>query len=774
MPRLARIKTELFGRVEEQDILIEGDDLPAWQADAPLDIVGRPVLRVDGRERAGGTATYTHDVLLPGMLTGAILRCPHAHARIRSIDTSRAEGLPGVRAVLSGPNAPKIPWYDGRSFLFDNELRFPGEEVSAVAADTAAIAEEALTLIDVDYEVLPALLDPEDALRPGAPRVHLDGNLVEGAPDLYARGDVAAGFAQADAVVEGTFRTQPVVHHSMETHGSVAAWEGDRLTIWDSTQNIFGVRQQVAKYLGLSVDRVRVLSRFTGGGFGSKNRAGKFTVIAALFARTTGRPVRIVLSRHEESLGTGLRPASVQRLRIGARRDGTLVAIDLWGISNAGAYRDMRTPLYGPARELYRCANVRTEVYTVFTHTGPAAAFRAPGYTEGTFPLESLMDVLADKLNLDPLEFRVRNHADRDQVLNRPYSAKHLLEAYGAGASAIGWKRRNTLPRTGTRRRGLGMASQIWIGVGMPPAYARVRLNVDGTADVLTGTQDIGTAANTALAQIAAEALGFPLDHVTLHLGDTHFPFAPRSAGSRTIASVGPAVRMAADEARRNLLQVAASMLEAAAKDLFIEHGRIRVRGVPERSLAVAEVTRRLTNFTIEGRGFRAPNPEHLTLRTFGVQFAEVEVDTETGEIRVLRIVAVHDIGRIISPVQYVSQVHGGVIQGLGLTLLEDQVIDPETGSVLTAGFDTYALPKMEHIPSIDVLVLDRVDVAANNLGAKGAGEPPIIPTAAAIANAVSHATGARVTALPLTPPRVLAALHAAARPWRDAGAPPV
>ncbi|MBI4279411.1 MAG: xanthine dehydrogenase family protein molybdopterin-binding subunit [Armatimonadetes bacterium] len=770
MPRLVRTKIEFEGRIEERDIVIEGDDIPAWGADASLELVGRPVPRVDGRERAGGTATYTHDVVLPGMLHGAILRCPHAHARIRAIDTSRAESLPGVRAVLSGANAPTIKWYQGRSFLFDSDLRFPGDEVAAVAADSAAVAGEALNLIEVDYEVLPALLDPEEALKPGAIQVFPTGNLIEGGPDLYARGNVEAGFAQADVVVEGTFRTQGVVHHSLETHGSVAAWGGDGLTIWDSTQHIFGVRRQVAQCLGVPLDRVRVISHFMGGGFGSKNRAGKYTVIAALLARATGRPVRVVLSRHEESVATGLRPASVQRLRIGARRDGTLVAIDLWGVSNGGAYRDMRTPLGGPAKELFRCPNVRTEVYTVYTHTGTAAAFRAPGFTEGTFALESLLDALAEKLNVDPLELRVRNHVGHDQVLNRQYTAKHLLECYRAGAAAMGWERRKSLPGTGTRRRGLGMASQIWGGGGGPPAYARVRLNADGTAEVVAGTQDIGTGARTALAQIAAEALGLPLDRVTFHLGDTEYPYAPLSAGSQTIASVGPAVRMAATEARHHLLEVAGTMLEALPEDLTITNGRIHVRGVPERSVAVAEVTGKLNNFTIEGRGFRAPNPDGATIRTFGAQFAEVEVDVETGEVRVLRVVAVHDVGRIINPQQYASQIQGGIIQGLGLALLEDQVVDPETGAVLTLGFDTYALPKMEQIPAIDVLTLDAVDAAANNLGAKGAGEPPIIPTAAAIANAVSHAVGARVTALPLTPPRVLAALGEARSSGRGLG----
>ena len=763
MPRIVRQKVEFEGRIDERDVVIEGDDLPVWPAEQAFTIVGTPVPRVDGRDRVGGRARYTADLQPAGLLHGVTLRSPHAHARITRIGTERALQAPGVRAVLSHTNVPPIKWYAGASWLFDRELRYVGDEVAVVVADDPDDARDALDLVEVEYEVLPHVLDAEAAVRAGAMLVHPGGNIVGGEPERYERGNVAAALAQADATVELTVHTPDQLHHSMETHGSVVEWSGDRLTIWDSTQHIFGVRRQVATSLGIPMDRVRVLSPFMGGGFGSKNQAGKYTVIAALASRELGRPVRIFLSRVEESQAAGKRPRSVQRVRLGARRDGTLVAIDYWGLSNVGAYRAIPSPLSGPPKELYACANVRVEAASVYTHTGPAAAFRAPGYVEATVALECAMEALADRLSIDPLELRARNHAAEDQVQQRPYSSKHLLEAYQIGARSIGWSKRSATPaepvRSGGVRRGMGMASQLWGGAGSAPAYAEVRLNTDGTAEVRIGTQDIGTGAKTALTQIAAEVLHLPIDRVTLVLGDTDFPYSPLSAGSQTIASCGPAVRMAAEEARRHLIETAASVLEAAPTDVRLTDGQLHVAGVPDRKISVSELTTRMGNFTIAGRGFRGANPSDVTIRTWGAQFAEVEVDTETGEVAVLKIAACHDVGRVINPLQYTSQIQGGVIQGLGFGLSEDHVTDPESGAVLDVGFDSYAVPRQSTVPEIDSLAVNIPDPVANNLGVKGAGEPPMIPTAAAIANAVANAIGVRVTDLPVTPMKVLRAL---------------
>jgi xanthine dehydrogenase YagR molybdenum-binding subunit len=765
MPRLVRQKVEFEGRVEEREVVLEGDDIPIWAAEQPLRIVGTPVPRVDGAERASGTAQYTADLYPAGMVFGAVLRSPHAHARIGRLDTSRAERGDGVRLVLSHLNVPKIPWYNGLSAIFDTELRYAGEEVAAVFADTAAAARDALDLVDVDYEVLPHVVDPEAALAPDAPKVHAAGNVLGGAPERYVRGDVGAAFASAAVTVELRAETQDVLHHSMETHGSVCEWAGDRLTIYDSTQHIFGVRRQIAGALRIPLDRVRVVSRFMGGGFGSKNQAAKCTVLAALAARRLGRPAKVMFTRAEESLAAGKRPRSAQQIRLAAGRDGRLTGIDYRGVSGVGAYRAIGTPLGGPAKELYACPNVRAEVWNVFTNTGPSAAFRAPGFVEGMVALDCAMEALADRLGIDPLELRLRNYAETDQVLGRPYSSKFLREAYAIAARAAGWSRRAPTPsapvRSGPPRRGFGMASQIWGGAGSPPAYAEVRLNPDGTVDVRIGTQDIGTGARTALTQIAAEVLTLPVERVTVRLGDTDFPYSPLSAGSQTIASCGPAVRMAADEARRRLIETAASVLEAAPSDVRLDAGALSVAGVPDRTIAVHELTGRMGNFTIAGRGFRGTNPDGVTIRTWGVQIAELDVDPETGEVRVIKITACHDVGRVINPMGYVSQIHGGVIQGLGMALCEDHVTDPESGTVMDLGFDGYAMPRQSMLPEIEALAVGTPDPVANNLGVKGAGEPPIIPTPAAVVNAIANAVGVRVASLPVTPAKIIRALAA-------------
>ena len=766
MAKVIKVQTEFEGRFYEETIVVEGTEVEPWAPEQPLKLVGRPVPRVDGPEKVTGRARFTHDVRLPGMLHGKILRSPHPHARIKRLDTSKAERLPGVRLVLSHQNAPEIPWFRGQTRLFDTTVRYVGDEVACVVADDEETAEEALRLIEVEYEPLPFVVDPERALEPDAPRVHESqpNNLVNGEPEVYERGDVQKGFAEADVVVEGVFRTQTALHNCLETHGSVAHWDGDSLTIWDSTQHVFGVRFQLARALGLPLHKVRVIKRHMGGGFGSKNQAGKYAAMAALAARMTGRPVKIVLDRFEENLATGNRPATIQTLKLGAKRDGTLTAIFHKSILNAGAYAVWAPSASGPTKRLYACPNVRTEDWAVFTNLGPFSAFRAPGYVEGTFALESMMDELAKALGLDPLELRLKNYAEIDPITNKPYTTKGLRQAYERGAQLIGWAERAHTKRArskGPKRVGFGLASQIWGGSGGPPAYALVKLNPDGTATVVTGTQDIGTGTRTALAQIAAEALGFPLDAVEVELGDTQWGvYAPLSAGSMTLATVGPAVRAAAEDAKKQLLDVAAQLLELPKEGLRVEDGHI-VTPKGER-LPVAEVLRPLGNFQIVGKGARGPNPDDKNVNTFGAQFAQVEVDVETGEVRVEKIVAVHESGRVVNPLTIRSQLYGGVIMGLGYALLERRLDDPRRGLPVTPTLETYKVLTVADVPEIVAEMVDLPDPEANPIGAKGVGEPPIIPTAAAIANAVADALGVRVYELPLSPDRVLAALRGA------------
>jgi CO/xanthine dehydrogenase Mo-binding subunit len=752
------------GTDEEELKVVETTGLPAWDANAELTIVGRPHPRVEGIEKVTGRARYSSDIRLSGQLYAGVLRSPHPHARIRRIDTAKAAQVPGVYAVLSAVNAPDISWYEEESKLFDTTLRFIGDEVAAVAAESEEIARDALGLIEVEYEPLPFVVELEAALHPHAPQVHAGGNRVD-APKIYARGDVSAGLREADVVIDQVYSTQTALHNCLEPHGCTAHWQGDQLTLWESTQGIFEVREQVAQKLGLREHHVRVIKQHMGGGFGSKQVAWKQTVIAALLSKQAGRPVQLMLDREAENLAAGNRNATVQHVRLGAKRDGTLTAIlaDIQLV--VGAYRvgGEASDVSGMYQRLYHCPNVRTEQMGVYINAGPCVAFRAPGHVEAAFALEAAMDELAQALQMDPLALRLRNYTEEDQKKGKPLSMPHALRVcYERVATTFGWHTYQRLPATGPKRRGIGIAAHEWGGSGHPPAYAWIKLNGDGTVDVVTGTQDIGTGTRTGLAQVAAETLGIPMEQVTVHLGDTaQGPYAPTSAGSATQASIGPAVFAAAVEAKRQLLEVAAKLLEEEPARLRVRNGVIEVEGEPENKITVAEVTGRLSPHMILGQGARGPNAKDKTIRTFGAQCVEVEVDVETGEVTVLRVVAAHDCGRIINPTMVDSQVIGAVTQGLGFALTEARVVDAKRGLVLNANLEEYKIPTVADIPHIINVPVDLPDLAANPIGVKGIGEPPLIPTAPAIANAVFDAIGVRIRHAPLSRRQMLEACAA-------------
>ncbi|HEY8552899.1 MAG TPA: xanthine dehydrogenase family protein molybdopterin-binding subunit [Thermaerobacter sp.] len=791
MPRLVKTRFEFEGRVQERFVVVEDDPAGPLPDQAALRHVGRPQTRVDAWEKVTGRARYTHDVRLPGMVHAVIVRSPYPHARIRAIRTERALALPGVLAVLTHENCPPIPWGREGDRVLNPVVRYHGDEVAVVAARDLATARAAAAALEVEYEPLPFVVDLEEAMKPDAPPVRPQGNVRWDRAARYSRGDVEAGLRQAAVVVEGTFRTPVQLHNCMETHGSVVDWQPDKVTIYDSTQHIFGVRDRFAQLFGLPVHRVRVVKEHMGGGFGSKNGLHKYTVLAGILSRQLGRPVRCVLDREEENLAAGNRHSTLQRLRLGATADGRLVAIDLEAYAAVGV---MGSPgaIGGPARQLYACPNVRTVEVPVHTNTGPVSAFRAPGYVEGTVALEVLMDELARRLDLDPIELRLRNYTEVDPTTGRPYSSKGLRKAYAMGAAMAGWEAKRRRPpleasghvadgcggvgtgapagpatsvRAGDRRprlRGIGMASQIWGGAGGPPAQAEVRVHPDGTVTVVTASQDIGTGTRTVMAQIAAEELGVPIDRVRVLLGDTDGgPYAPLSAGSMTVPSVGPAVRSAAADAARQVVELAAALLEADPRDLeLVPPGRVQVKGAPDRGVSLAELGKTLGQYVITGRGSRGPNPEEYAIHTFGAQFAEIEVDPATGEVRVLDLWAVHDIGRVVNPLTATAQMEGGMIQGLGFALLEERAVDPVSGRVLNANLENYRVPTVADVPRLHVAFTGDPDPHGNNLGVKGAGEPPIIPTAAAIANAFYHATGIPVRELPLTRARVLELLR--------------
>ena len=755
MPRIVRTRVEFEGEVTDELSLIEGRDVASWTAAHDFTAVGKPATRLDGIAKVTGRARYTQDLAFPGMLHARILRSPYPRARVRRIDASRALALPGVRGVLHRFNAPKTP-YRGDDTIFREEVRFVGEDVAAVAADTAGIADQALRLIEVDYEILPFVVDLEEAIADGAPRLEEKGNVSDSGK--HDRGDAKRAFKESSVVVEQTYRTSTQLHNCLETHGAVALWDGDRLTVHESTQHVFGVRAGLRQALNLPFSKIRVICDYMGGGFGSKGGVGKYTIIASLFARQLGLPVRCVFTRNEENTAAGNRSATLQWVRIGWK-DGRIHALEHHSWSNSGQGKWIANPT-GPTNTLYDVANLTTRSHRVVTNAGALSAFRAPGYVEGTFALEQAIDELAAKVGVDPLEIRRRHaHATKDPMTGKKYTAKRLLDCYTIGAREIGWSKRRPEGTRGSgphKRRGMGMASQIWGGGGGPPAYATVHLNPDGTAILRTGTQDIGTGTRTIMAQICAEELGLAVDAIRVELGDTDAPYGPISAGSLTVASVGPAVRLAAADARRQLLGTAAQMLEVRAAELRIEAGHIVSRGA---RMPIKEIFDKLQNYTVIGKGSRFPNPADTSLKTFGAHFATVEVDTRTGEIEPLHIVAVHDIGRIVNPLLARSQVEGGVLQAIGFALFEARALDLPTGRVLTTDLENYRMPTVRDVPKITARFVERPDRTANNLGSKGLGEPPIIPTAAAIANAVANAIGVHVRTAPLTRARVLEAL---------------
>jgi CO/xanthine dehydrogenase Mo-binding subunit len=697
----------------------------------PLDVVGRPTPRVDARERVTGRATYTGDVWLPGMLYARVLRSPFPHARIRRIDVARARALPGVRAILTHETC-RVVWSSGdlrnTRYLFNNPVRFVGDPVAAVAAVDRHVAEEALRLIEVDYEELPFVLDPEEALEAGAVEIHPGGNLSPRAdgtrePEIYRRGDVKQGFAASDRIFEDRYVSKHLNNAQLEPRVSLAHWDGDRLIVWASTQGISNCQADLARDLQLPPEKVRVICQYMGGGFGNKNQCHDFDLMAAVLAREAGAPVKLELTRKEDFIAVHGRWPTRQYYRVGVKRDGTLQAIQLRGVSGMGPYRKSSGSIAGV--ELYRCPHVETVIYPVYTNTAVAANFRGPAYPQGVFGIESLMDEIAYALGLDPVEFRLKNLTERyhDEV---PYTSNGLAECIRRGAAAFGWTARFHPPGAdpGPIKRGVGMAMGMF-AARLGRSSALVRLDEDGRLWVHVGVTDIGTAAKTAMALLAAEAMDLPLDRVQVVWGDTdRCPYSVGESGSRTTTHTGQAVLEAIADLKRQIAQ----------------HG-------PPRG-GVERVGRATPNPTLDGQA----------RYSFAAHFAEVEVDTELGGVRVTRYVAVHDSGRIINPLAAASQVKGGVTMGLGMALHEELLYDRRTGVPLNAGY--YGARVMTHLdaPEIEVIFVETED-PYGPYGAKSVGEPPIIPSVAAVANAVYNAIGVRIKELPITRARILEAL---------------
>jgi xanthine dehydrogenase YagR molybdenum-binding subunit len=765
MPKKLKVKVGLAEKPQVVEIEVPDQELPVWDLDAKLAVVGKRISRVEGPEKVTGEAKYTLDYTpkdLPGLLYGRILRSPYPHARLERIDATKAQALPGVKAVLlfdkgEGFNPGEIlsvmsdgPGAEPR----DRVVIFAGEEVAAVAAESEAVAEDALRLIDVKYRRLPHVVDHEEAIKPGAPIVHkgMKDNIRRQDPQV--RGDVEQGFKEAEVTIERTFRVPVLLHNSPECHVAVAKWEGKKLTVWASTQGVNGFREELANTFKIPKADVRVIMQHMGGGFGSKFGMQAYGAVAAALARKAGAPVKLGYDRHEENLAAGNRPNATMWVKLGAKKDGTLTAVQCRSYGTAGVGWDASvTPIMGI---VYKCPHIRLEDSDVSTHAGQGMPMRAPGFPQGSYALESALDELALELKMDPLELRRKNFVDQPLLA--------LDKIYALGAEKIGWSRRGELgPRaTSPVKRGLGMGTAVWPNYSGPPARCRVTINSDGSAEAAIAVQDLGTGTRTVVAMVAAEELGLPVEAVKVTMGDTSLELiAPDSGGSVTALSIAPAVRAAAADAKAQLLKRVAPALKAKPEDVVMEDGKIFARAKPKRFLTWKQATARLGASPVAGLGERLPNVEpYGGFPLWGAQFAEVEVDTETGQVRVVKVVAVHEAGRAINPAMFENQVNGGVMMGLGYALLERRTMDEAEGRVINPNLEDYKMVSSFELPEIENIIVEPI-TPMNNIGGKGLGEPPTVPTAAAVANAVAHALGMRIYELPLSPDRVLDALEA-------------
>ncbi|UCG88979.1 MAG: xanthine dehydrogenase family protein molybdopterin-binding subunit [Gemmatimonadota bacterium] len=738
-------------------------------------VLGEPLPRVDGYERVSGTAVYPADMSLPRMLYGAILRCPHPSAVVTGVDTSGAEGMAGVHAVISAftPEDDTTRPHDEliRSTLFNTRCRYEGEAVAAVAAESPYIAHDALRAINVEYEVLPFVADERRALEPDAPKVHETGNQVSDT-ERYERGDVEQGLREADVVLEEEYRCECEIHTPMEPHGCVASWDGDRLTIWESTQGVYNIQTQVAASLGVPLSKVRVVGHYMGGGFGSKLQAGRYTLTAALLAKQTARPVKLTLTREETYLAVGNRPPSNMRLKAGVKRDGTLTALDYSGTGTGGAARAGGTSLLDwLIRDLYLCPNVRTELTDVYVNAGPARPFRAPGHPQCAWALEQMMDALAVAIDMDPVQLRLKNVPTVSQGRNGiPYTTTGLQRCLEEGAREFRWEEtKNEIASgdlNGDIRRGVGMGSGLWAGGGGgPPSTAIVKIYSDGSINLNMGASDIGTGTKTVMAMVVAEELGVSHEDIQVEHADTGTTqYATASGGSKTVPTESPAVRAAAIDAREQLFEIAAEEMEVDVSVLSLRDGKVVATGETPREVNVAELQGLRRRGNITGVGYRGPNPSDKAVNPFAAQFCEVEVNIKTGEVNVVRFLGAHDSGRVMNRLTYQNQVFGGITMGIGLGMTEQRLLDvDQTGKMVNKNWHDYKLPTAVDVPAdMTCVPIDPHDTECNTTGAKGIGEPATIPTAAVVANAVYHATGVRITDTPIDPTKLVNALAAA------------
>ena len=762
-------------------------------------VVGKNLRKVDGQKLVTGSPAFTGDLHMHGMLYGKILPSPHAHARIRRIDTAKAKALPGVHAVLTYQDVPRVPhttagqaWpepspYD--TYLLDSKMRFVGDRVAAVAAESRAIAEQALRLIEVDYEVLPAVLDMEQAMAPGAPVIHdepdatkiYDASRNIAGHILREIGNVDEGFRQSDFIFEREFRTQRQQHCMLEPHITICWLDGDgRLVIRSSTQVPYHCRRQVAMILQLPVSRVHVIKPRIGGGFGGKQEMLLEDICGAL-ALASRRPVRMEYTREEEFYMARSRHPQILHMRMGVKRDGTVMASHLKVLATTGAYGSHANTVQGNTGSkvlpLYRADHLRFECDVVYTNTPVAGAFRGYGCPQGFFAQETLVDEICQQLKIDPVEFRQKNAirlGDTDRLsaqlgegkegLPRVVRSCGLPECLDRGAAAIDWRRkRASLPDPASHlKRGVGMACTMQgSGIaGIDWASAFLKMNEDGSFYLQAGASDVGAGADTVLAQIAAETLGVTLDKIVITTGDTDTtPFDVGAYASSTTIISGGAVKKAAAKVRAQVLAVAANMLHVPVENLACGNNEIFTTCAPFQRIPISDVAlqamyKEKTQIMDGASHFNTDSPP-----PFSVTFAEVEVDTQTGKVSVLHLATAVDPGTAINPMQAEGQVEGAVTQGLGYALTEELLLDDE-GRPTNANFMDYKIFSAKDMPKLTTILV-QTDEPMGPYGAKSVSEVPINGPAPAIANAIFHATGVRLRKLPMTPEDVLRALHA-------------
>ncbi len=733
-------------------------------------VVGQPVTRVDGVAKVTGGAQYAADFDASKIAHGFLVTSTIAKGAIIAVKSDRAQAIPGVLLIMTYQNAPKLPAAAQQanppgeralSLLQDNRVRYNGEPVAVIVAESPEQARHAAQLLEISYAPEAAALD----FKAGQSAAYTPKNLTHGEPDA-AWGDAGSALSSAEVKHEAVYSTPMESHNPMEPHATLAAWDGDRLTVHDSTQGVSGAKKALAKKLGIDPEKVHVVSPYVGGGFGCKGSAWSHVVLAAMASRQVHRPVRLVLERTQMFGPVGYRPRTQQTIALGASRDGQLTAIKHDVVSPTSTFEDWVESSAVVTRMLYECRNVSTTHRLVKLNLGTPTFQRAPGESTGSYAIEAAMDELAYALQLDPVELRLRNHADKDPETGKSFSSKSLKQCYASAAERFGWSKRSAAPRSmrdGDKLIGWGTATATYPANRMP-TEALVRILADGSAVVQCGTQDIGTGTYTILAQVAADELGLPVQRIKVEIGDSALPEAPVSGGSMSAASTTPAVQAAARQAREQLVTLAVADESSAlhgvqASDIELSDGWLRSASDKKKREPFAAVIARNGGKPVEGKGeakLADDVKKQYAMHSFGAVFAEVEVDELLAQIRVRRIVATYAAGRILNAKTARSQFIGGIVWGVGMALTEAAIVDERSGRVVNNNLAQYHVPVNADIRDIDVTYLDEDDQIFNSLGAKGIGEIGITGVAAAIANAVFHATGKRVRDLPITPDALL------------------